>query len=106
MAKKTYANDAQASRYQQPRKAGSGDTLMGVAGTVLGVGGVYVAKNYVDMAKNQAELMKDGKGHKVTKDSGLENVLKKMKKINKSSKVPSTLPVGPKNFKNKRLKRI
>ena len=106
MAKKTYANDAEASRYQQPRKASSGDTLMGVAGAVLGGGGVFVVKNYVDMAKNQAELMKDGKGHKVTKDSGLENVLKKMKKINKSNKVPSTLPVGPKNFKNKRLKRI
>lgn len=64
MAKKTYANDPQASRYQQPRKA-SGDALMNTAGALLGAGAAFVAGNYYSMAKDQAALMKDGKGHKV-----------------------------------------
>ena len=65
MTKKTYANDPQASRYQQPRKAGSGDALMNTAGALLGAGAAYVGKTYYDLFKTQAELMKDGKGHKV-----------------------------------------
>ena len=79
MAKKTYANDAQASRYQQPRKAGGGDALMYGSGAVLAAGAALVTKNYYDMFKNQAELMKDGKGHRVDRDSGMRRVLNKMK---------------------------
>ena len=80
MAKKTYANDPQASRYQQPRKAGSGDALMNTAGALLGAGAAFVAGNYYSMAKDQAALMKDGKGHKVSYKKKIDT--KKIRKPN------------------------
>jgi len=79
VGKKVYSNDAQASRYQQPRKA-SGDALMNTAGALLGAGAAFVAGNYYSMAKDQAALMKDGKGHKVSYKKKIDT--KKIRKPN------------------------